>query len=174
MVDRVPIRTSTSTARKPIQTSTLIVEFETAIRRSSWATAQVGQKSLQTVVVDFANKKFTWSYKTGKTRLPLIGDLHSIRDSFRLNNASFTASGDFNFSVKGQTASAVIVMPSINYEFAVVLSPQKVTFAGKHDGYPSYKIAVDGKSVYDFVQGFIGELVGTSDVVVRTRSATLP
>jgi hypothetical protein len=171
MVDRVPIRTST---RKPIRTSTSIVEFETAIRRVSWATAQVGQKSLQTVVVDFANKKFSWSYKTGKTYLPIAGGLRSIRDDFQLIGPKFTPSGDFVFSVKGETASAVVIMPNINYRFDMVLSPQKVTYWGKHDGYPSYNIAVDHRSVYDYVQGFIGELAGDSDVTVPMKSVTLP
>ena len=150
-----------------------VVEFETAIRRQSWATAQVGQKSLQTITVDFNTRKITQVYTTGKTTIGPLS-MGSIRDDFKLLLPKFGPAGNAGFSVKGETASAVRVMPNINYEFTVLLtlSPRMVTFTGSHDGYPSYNIAVNGKSVYDCVQGHVGQLLGESDVTVPRTSAS--
>lgn len=149
----------------------VLVEIETAIRHQSWATAQVGQKSLQTVTVDLNSKKLTQSYTTGKTNIGPI-PVGSIRDEFELVRSKFGPSGDVSFSVKGETASAVGFMPNINYKFAILLSlsPRLVTVTGSHDGYPSYNIAVNGKSVYDYVQGHLGQLFGDSDVSVLRKS----
>ena len=149
----------------------VLVEIETAIRRQSWATAQVGQKSLQTVTVDFGSRKITETHTTGKTNIGPI-TVGSIRDNFTLGRPTFGPSGNASFSVKGETASAVGFMPNINYEFSILLSssPRLVTVTGSHDGYPSYNIAVNGKSVYDHVQGHLGELLGDSDVTVLRKA----
>jgi hypothetical protein len=62
-------------------TGTVIVVIETAIRPVTSATAQVGQKSLQTII-DFNSKKVTQKFTTGVTHL-LGRSLHSIRDDFK-------------------------------------------------------------------------------------------
>lgn len=154
-----------------MEDKTVHVEIETAIRRQSWATAQVGQKSLQTISVDFKSKKFTHKYVTGKTNI-LFWSAGSIRDDFQVNAARFGTQNDFTFSAKGETASAVGFMPNINYNLTILLSyiPKLVTITGNHDGYPSYNVAVNGRSVYDYVQGHIGQLLGDADISVNRIS----
>lgn len=149
----------------------VVIEIETAIRRQSWATAQVGQKSLQTISVDFRSKKTSHTFTTGKTSI-LGMPVGSIRDDFKLTKTKFSGSSNITFSAKGETASAVGFMPNINYSFDILLSlsPRTVTVTGAHDGYPSYNIAVNSKSVYDYVQGYLPELLGDSDVSVPRKS----
>lgn len=147
----------------------IYIEIETAIRRINWATAQVGQKSLQRITVDFASHNISSQYLTGKTKIVFL-ELSSIRDSFQLIRPRFNTMGTAFFSVHGETASAVVIMPNINYEFDFEISPTEVKFSGKHDGYPSYNIAANGASAYDYVQGHLGQLLGDSDVTVRTRT----
>jgi hypothetical protein len=148
--------------------NTAKIEIETAIRRQSWATVQVGRKSLQVITVDFNKKKATETHTTGKT--VVIGtEFGSIRDIFSMR-CIFDSAGGASITAKGQTASAVGVMPNINYQFSIILTsnPKTVSIAGSHDGYPSYNVAVNGISVYDYVQGHLGELFGDSDVEVKT------
>lgn len=149
------------------------IEIETAIRRQSWATAQVGQKSLQTILVDFAAKTVKEKHVTGHTTI-LGKDFNSIRDNFSCK-ASFAASGNVTIEANGQTASAVGFMPSINYALKILLtqSPKTITVTGTHDGYPSYNVALNGTSVYDYVQGHLGQLFGESDVTVSILRKTV-
>ena len=65
-------------------------------------------------------------------------------------------------------------MPNINYDFDFEVSEKEITFSGSHDGYPSYNIAINGVSVYDYVQGHLGQLFGTSDVTVARKTVPLP
>ncbi len=147
----------------------IIIEIETEIRKLSWATAQAGQKSVQRITVDLASRKIRSMYLTGKTKI-LFLELSSIRDSFKLLRPRFNTMGTALFSTRGQTASGVYIMPNINYEFDFEVSPTEVKFSGKHDGYPSYNIAVNGASAYDYVQGHLGQLVGMGDVKVRMKT----
>jgi hypothetical protein len=149
------------------------LEIETAIRAVSWATVEVGRKSLQRITIDFAGRKFHNQYLTGTTRLLTI-ELGSIRDSFLLIRPIFNAAGHAIFSVSGETASAVGVMPNINYEFSFDVSRTSIDFSGAHDGYPSYNISVNGVSVYDRVQGNITQLLGSADVRVSPVTAIFP
>jgi len=144
------------------------IEIETAIRKQSWATVQVGQKSLQTLVVDFDAQTVTESHITGSTKI-FGKSFGSIRDDFKLLAYSFTSTGTVSFSVKGQTASAVGFMPNIDYKFDILLtsSPKLISVTGYHDGYPSYNVSINGKSVYDYIQGHLGQLLGESDVKVN-------
>lgn len=150
----------------------VVIEIETAIRKVSWYTAQVGQKSMQKLTIDFDSKTVKNDYHTGKTSIFCV-ELGSIRDSFKLERVRFSSNKAY-FSVSGQTASAVQVMPNINYQFTFEVSASEVTFSGSHDGYPSYNIAVNSNSVYDAVQGLIGELLGDSDVTVIRRTVPIP
>jgi hypothetical protein len=147
----------------------VIIEVETAIRRVSWATAQVGQKSLQRLTLDLSKKTVRSEFLTGTTKLVCL-ELGSIRDSFTLSTPRFNAAGTAFFSVSGETASAVRVMPNINYGFTFEVSASEVTFSGAHDGYPSYNISVDGKSIYDYVQGYLWQLAGSADIEVKKRT----
>jgi hypothetical protein len=140
------------------------IEIETAIRRMSWATAQVGQKSLQKITVDFATHTVSSTYITGTTHVFGV-DLSSVRNSFLILRPRFSGTSAF-FSVSGETASGVRVMPNINYSFDFEVSPTEVKFSGSHDGYPSYHIAINSRSAYDYIQGHLGQLFGTSDVTV--------
>ena len=150
---------------------TAIVEIETAIRNVSWATAQVGQKSLQTITIDFNSQKITTKPPTiGKTKIGPIS-LNGARNDFRLISPHFVTPAYAAFSAKGQTASGVRIVPDIDYKFniQISLSPRLIVIAGSHDGYPSYNIAVNGKSVYDYVQGHLGQLLGDSDVTIPKK-----
>ena len=99
-------------------------------------------------------------------------ELGSIRDKFKLNRVRF-ANGYAFFNVTGETATAVHVMPNINYAFDIEVSNNEIKFSGAHDGYPSYNISVDGKSVYDCIQGHLGQLAGDSDIKVKLKSMKL-
>ena len=147
------------------------IEIETAIRHQSWATMQVGVKSEQRIIVDFRSKKVMQTFETGTTTI-LFWSVDSIRDKFQIIRPTFPSPGTVNFFAKGQTASAVHLMPNINYNFNILLSlsPQLVTVTGNHDGYPSYNVSVERRSVYDYVQGHLGQLFGDSDVTVLRRS----
>lgn len=148
--------------------ASVVIEIETAIRKVSRLTAQVGQKSLQKITVDFGSRSVVQEFRTGKTSV-LIVDLGSIRDDFKLVQKGFS-DGVANFAVSGQTASAVGVMPNIDYRFDFEAKPNEVVFSGSHDGYPSYKIKINGKEAYDCLQGHLGELLGDSDVTVQRRT----
>ena len=140
------------------------IEIETAIRDLSWGSFQAGQKSLHTVLVDLTNQKIESSYKTGHTEI-LGFSVNSIRDGFKIAHAEFS-SKTISFMAIGQTASAVRFMPNINYQFGFSVSQKKVYAFGWHDGYPSYKISINGKPIYDHVQGWLGELFGDADIDV--------
>lgn len=147
----------------------LYIEIETAIRRLSWKTAQVGQKSLQRITVDFKQRTVSDQFFTGMTKI-LGLELGSIRNSFKVIRPRFTDAGTAFFSVSGQTASGVVFMPNINYEFDFEVSSSEVKFSGNHDGYPSYNLAVNGATAYDYLQGDLGQLVGKSDITVQPRT----
>jgi hypothetical protein len=150
-------------------TPIVCIEIETAIRKLSWASFQAGQKSVQKVTVDFTLRKVASQFYTGKTKVLGI-ELGSVRDRFALTAQRFTEDGTACFTVTGQTASAVTVLPNINYTFDFQVSQTDVIFSGRHDGYPSYHIAIDGASAYDHVQGHIGQLAGSADVLVSRRT----
>lgn len=152
---------------------TIYIEIETAIRRVSWATAQVGRKSLQRITVDFLRRTVSNQFLTGTTKILRL-ELESIRDSFQLIRPRFTSRGTALFSVSGETASSVRIMPNINYQFDFEVSQAEVKFSGSHDGYPSYNIAVNGASAYDYIQGNLWQLAGTSDVTVQLRTFRIP
>ena len=145
------------------------IEIETAIRRQSWVTAQVGRKSLQRLIVDFQRRTVAQEFLTGTTKIACL-ELGSIRDNFALIKPRFNEAGKAYFSVSGETASAVGVMPNINYSFDFEVSSTEVQVSGSHDGYPSYNVAVNGNSVYDYVQGYLWQLAGDADIQVARQA----
>ena len=146
------------------------IEIETAIRNVSWATPQVGMKSVQKIHIDFRRKQITNEFVTGETHIGPLS-LPSIRDDFKVTRASFYDKSVW-LSLVGETASGVYVMPNINYRFDILLyqAPKVLAITGAHDGYPSYNVAVNGESVYDYVQGYICQLAGKEDIVVHRKS----
>lgn len=143
------------------------VQVETAIRNVSWLTVEVGVKSTHTISIDPIKKTIVDVVTTGKTNF-LGMSFSSIRNDFKVTKKVFET-GCVKFSVKGETATAVRVLPNINYAFDIILYPTKklISIDGAHDGYPSYNVAVNGKSVYDCVQGWVPQLLGDSDITVK-------
>jgi hypothetical protein len=154
-------------------TTPVRIDIETAIRKLSWASFQAGQKSIHRIVVDFDRKSVLSSFATGTTAL-FCFTLGSARDGFTITGTNFTTDGTARFKATGQTASGVRVMPNIDYSFDFVVSPSEVRFAGSHDGYPSYNIAVNDKSAYDYVQGHMAQLLGSQDIRVPQKTYLIP
>lgn len=152
--------------------NTITIEIETAIRNVSWASVQVGQKSLHRVSVDFDLQQIRDQFLTGKTKI-LGLEIESVRDRFKVERAGFVSNERAHFTVSGQTASALVLVVAINYKLDFEVTPNSITLSGHHDGYPSYNVSVNGSSVYDCVQGTLPELAGDSDVKVRRRSFKL-
>jgi hypothetical protein len=59
--------------------------------------------------------------------------------------------------------------PDIDYDFSIVFNPITGTgsLSGRHDGYPSYIVRVNGDTVYYFAEGWFPELLGLGDVQVN-------
>lgn len=146
----------------------IYIEIETAIRQDHSWTPQVGQKSLQKITVDLENKKISQEFSTGKTYIGKYS-LESVRNDFKVISSQFQSDGAVVFSISGQTATGIGVMPNINYQFRFSISSKIGHLTGKHDGYPSYNIAVNGKTVYDYKQGHVGQLLGSEDTVLPMK-----
>lgn len=130
---------------------------------------QAGMKSRQSILVDFGAGTAESSFETGVTTIGAL-ELSSIRDEFEVRNAIVTGRSA-TLTVVGETASGTVILPNINYEFAFVVSAKgQGHFSGCHDGYPSYEILVDGKSVYKHKhdQMAIQKLFGHCDIRVAS------
>lgn len=129
---------------------------------------QAGMKSTQTIKLDYAGKKATQTFTTGVTNIG-IAELGSIRDKFTVDQIRFSGKVS-EFTATGQTASAIFFMPNINYKFSITvdMTVREIVFHGCHDGYPSYKISVQGKEVYAFAQENLGALFGSCDTKVTS------
>ncbi|MDF1671584.1 MAG: hypothetical protein P1U83_18460 [Roseovarius sp.] len=106
-------------------------------------------------------------------------EAESIRDTFEVREVSFD--GDVvHFAAIGETASAVQVLPNINYRFEFsVTRDGRANVAGCHDGYPAYSVTVGGETQYAYRHlpdgGFgyeIGRLVGSCDIRVTDENGT--
>lgn len=158
--------TSTFKTKELLMNKLITIKIETAIRNVHWSTVQAGVKSKHVIDIDPSTRSICEDVHTGKTII-FGSSWDSIRDDFKVRNKVY--SDDYiKFSAKGETATAVGVLPNINYFFRFIVYPSKrlITFNGCHDGYPSYNISVNGKSVYDYVQGVVLQLAGDGDVVV--------
>lgn len=130
---------------------------------------QAGMKSTQIIFVDFQKKQVTQSFSTGVTTLGPV-ELGSVRDKFVIANVDFSSPGRVGFTARGQTASAVLLMPSINYSFQVAITPNgKGALAGCHDGYPAYQIIAGKKTIYDYKHPSISlvKLFGECDIEIK-------
>ena len=80
---------ATTTEISPVSTNKLVtIEIQTAIRKVSRITIEAGEKSLQTITVDFDSKKVTETHKTGTTAV-FGWNIRSSRDSFKLLKYNF-------------------------------------------------------------------------------------
>jgi hypothetical protein len=123
-------------------------------------------KSTQVVLLDTeAGKVMDNKYKTGVTKL-FGHEFKSRGDRFLAEVLSNTRSAT-TFGLRGQTGSKLHPF-MIDYDFRLTHNRTYATFSlgGTHDGYPSYVVSVNGVVIYDFPQGFIGELAGSGDVEV--------
>lgn len=155
-----PNNAATTTAAGP---KTVTYTVVTVIRPPD---AQAGVKSQQTVRIDpVTGKLVSNTYSTGVTHAGLT--LPSIRDNFTATSSPTPAGYKVNLS--GETASAVQILPNINYDVQIYYnrSTDTVTLRGAHDGYPSYEIYQGNTQIYDYQQGFLGQLAGDSDVSIK-------
>lgn len=148
---------------------THVIEIITEIRNVSVLSFQVGEKSRQRVEMNVTNGDVKTSFDTGKTSI--VGfDVASIRNDFKVSGVSL-AGGILSLTATGQTASRVGILPDIDYTFAFKLNKSKreLWVSGCHNEFPSYRILVDGKTLYDREQtgtALIG-LLGKCDIVVN-------
>lgn len=144
----------------------ITIKIETAIRNVHWSTVQAGVKSEHVIDIDPSARLICDEWVTGETVI-LKRRYGGIRNDFKVYNKVYC--DDFiKFSAKGETATPVGILPNINYFFKFIVYPSKrlITFNGSHDGYPSYNISVNGRSVYDCIQGAVLYLWGGGDVKV--------
>jgi hypothetical protein len=145
------------------QTAKVVVETRIKEKTLSF---QAGMKSTQTIDINYATKSISQKFETGVTDLVGI-QLNSVRDKFTVTQTHFTGKVSA-FTAEGQTASGVGIMPNINYKLSIKvdMAAREVAFSGCHDGYPSYKITVQGKDVYAFEQEILLALFGSCDISV--------
>jgi hypothetical protein len=128
--------------------------------------AQAGVKSQQTVRIDPATGKLISNvYSTRVTHAGLT--LPSIRDNFTATSSPTPAG--FKVILSGETASAVQVLPNINYDVQIYYNSTTgtVSLRGSNDGYPSYEIYQGGTEIYDYQQGHLWQLAGSGDVIIK-------
>lgn len=145
------------------------VVVETRIKEGALS-FQAGMKSRHTVKIDYSSRSLSSDFLTGVTNLVGI-ELGSVRDRFTVYSPIF--SGEVaSFIMEGQTASAVGVLPNINYRFTITVdrAAREIVVSGCHDGYPSYSIIVGDTEVYSFEQEFLAALFGSCDIVVASRT----
>ena len=126
---------------------------------------QAGMKSTHIITVDRASGELLSNdFHTGKTNA-LGFEFGSRGDDF---SASVHRTGDsMEVRMSGETASKLFPL-MINYDLGLSFEGSRGwTVTGTHDGYPSYTVTADGTVIYDYHQGFIAELGGCCDVVVR-------
>jgi hypothetical protein len=149
----------------PAAAQTVKIEFITEIRPPH---IQSGIKSHQTISLDLASDTAKAEVTTGVTEVIPGWSWGSVRDKFELTNVSF-GRPQIRFTTQGQTASALLVMPDIDYKFSVILNrdQKKYWISGCHNRFPSYRILINSKSVYDHAQvgnAFTG-LFGVCDAI---------
>ena len=142
------------------------VEIVTAIREKPGA-IQVGEKTRQILTIDTDKGTVLGEVRTGSTTVAGV-ELEAVRKRFN-QRVEMSAPSAIKISAQGQAASGVGFMPDIDYLLVLSfdVAARTVGIKGSHDGYPSYSILVNGVSAYDFEQGYVAELFGTSDVKVE-------
>ncbi|UWR60190.1 hypothetical protein [Phaeobacter inhibens] len=132
---------------------------------------QAGMKSRQVVQLNFDMQSHLGAFETGVTSI-VGAEFASIRDGFEVLDVKFD--GDrATLRIKGETASAVQVLPNINYTFDLTIYRDgSAVLDGCHDGYPSYRVSVEGETRYYFAHApnDLIKLVGECDI--RLSSGT--
>ena len=125
---------------------------------------QAGMKSTHVVRVDRnSGELLSERPRTGVTKV-FGWEFGSRGDAF---SASARRSGDtLTVDITAETGSKLYWFGNINYDLDLRFDRRSGTWSvsGSHDGYPSYVVTADGVVIYDYQQGFIGELLGCCDV----------
>lgn len=129
---------------------------------------QPGMKSKHTLNIDFADDSLKDSFETGTTEVFGI-TLSSVRDNFKVDNVMFSEK-NVTFTVKGSTASGVLIAPDIDYKFDFVVNKEKgvSSVTGCHDAYPAYSIFTSNAKIYEFKHRSVDllSLFGSCDVIL--------
>lgn len=156
---------SASAQQTPRASGKIVVVIETEILPIDPVS---GMKSRQIVTIDVPAKKAVQEWKTGTTY-----GIPSTRDKFELTAVQFSGT-NASFHVTGETASGVRVVPNINYDFTIQVGSNGSAklLSGCHDGYPAYKITIDGRELYRFEHESIrlNRLYGECSVEAPARS----
>jgi hypothetical protein len=153
----------------PAVAQVVTIEIITEIRPSHM---QAGEKSRQAISINLATNKASAEVTTGVTEVVPGWSWGSVRDKFELKTVTF-GNPQIRFTAQGQTASAVLFMPDIDYKFSVILNrvQKKVWISGCHNKFPSYRILINGAVIYDHQQignAFTG-LVGICDTITSVE-----
>jgi len=129
---------------------------------------QPGMKSKHTIIVDFINNSVKDKFETGTTEVFGI-TLSSARDNFAVDAIQF-AGENVSFTVKGSTASGILISPDIDYKFEFVVNKDTgvTSVKGCHDAYPAYSIFNDVAKIYEFKHRSVDllSLFGSCDVIL--------
>lgn len=142
--------------------SAVQIVVETAILKFD---PQPGMKTRQVLQVDFDRRHVIGTYETGTTEFFGV-NLEAVRKNFVVEEVDFS-DGKATFKVTGQAASGVSALPDIDYKFKMTVWPDGTAIVrGCHDGYPSYRVTVEGKEQYFFGHEPMGQfkLLGHCDV----------
>ena len=125
-------------------------------------------KSKHTLNIDFTDDSVKDNFETGTTEVFGI-TLSSVRDNFKVDNIKFSGES-VTFTVKGSTASGVLIAPDIDYKFDFVVNKKKgvSSVTGCHDAYPAYSIFTSSAKIYEFKHRSVDllSLFGSCDVIL--------
>lgn len=148
----------------------LELEIRTAIEEPA---CQSGMKSTHTITTNINSRDVEdEQILTGKTNI-LGCDFGSINDRFK-TVGHYRTKDSIKFTVVGSTATIATLGlgASIDYEFVVEINfkDRTLTFSGKHDGYPTYYVEVNGNGAYKFNQTNLTKLAEPMDISVEPQT----
>ena len=141
---------STFAARGPLRTKKLTVRIVTEIRPPD---AQSGVKTSHAITVNEFGVVGPDLRYTGFTDLVYAAPTGGSTFGYKLHSQLFPKAFSLNMNLKANAAT----LPSsfdidynlnINFDFRIKMG----SLTGTHDKYPSYKVFINGKSIYDFNQ----------------------
>ena len=145
------------------------LEVVTAIEEPD---CQSGTKSSQKLVIDTATHEVESSHMTGTTNI-LGCEFSSIKDRFVVEGLVQDDKG-FRFNVVGRTATVASLGlgGEIDYQLRVAFDTNKkvVTVSGKHDGYPTYYVKLNGQMIYQFEQTNLSALLGELEINMSAKT----
>ncbi len=148
---------------------TVTLEVVTAIEEPD---CQSGTKSAQKIVIDTATREVESSHMTGTTTI-LGCEFSSINDRFVVEGLVQDGNG-FRFNVVGRTATVASLGlgGDIDYQLNVAFDTNRkvVTVSGKHDGYPTYYVKLNGQMIYQFDQTNLTALLGELEINMPTKT----